>query len=143
MDELIRKLREWTFWCGSTHRYSHDIHPHICDDAANALEELQAQLAQVMAERDALLRAQEEAEKNEPLTLDELRQMDGKKIYIRYINHCKIFYNDEISPYYGKNEQYIQRYNGVLRACDLPLKYYGEEWLAYRRKPKEGAGNGL
>ena len=87
------------------------------------------------------LRAQEEAEKNEPLTLDELRQMDGEKIHIRYVNHCKTFYNDEIAPYYGKDEQYIQRYNGMLRACDLPLKYYGEEWLAYRHKPKEGVEN--
>lgn len=77
----------------------------------------------------------DEAEKNEPLTLAELRLLDGEKIYIRYVNHCKTFYNDEIAPYYGKDEQYIQHYSGTLRACDLPLKYYGEEWLAYRRRP--------
>lgn len=168
MDKLIRKLREWTFWCGSTHKYSHDIHPHICDDAANALEELQAQLKQVKTEltvykqtgwepcdykllgtyKDeadkarkelneavceiAALRAQE-AEKNEPLTLAELRQMDGEPVYVisdwpdengwRIIdcvmNHGRevdVFFNDDV------------RENGTE---------LNETWLAYRRKPKE------
>lgn len=86
----------------------------------------------------AALRAQMEAEKNEPLTLDELREMDGDKVYIQFIGACKGFYDDEYAPYYGKYEQYVQKYNGMLRACDLPLKYYGESWFAYRHKPKEG-----
>lgn len=74
---------------------------------------------------------------NKPLTLNELRKMDGDKIHIRFIGTCKGFYDDEYAPYYGRQEQYIQKYNGMLRACDLPLKYYGEAWLAYRRPPKE------
>ena len=76
------------------------------------------------------------APENKPLTLDELRGMDGNKIYIHYIGHCFGFYEDEVAPYYGDKEQYIQRYNGMLHACDLPLKYYGIEWLAYARKPE-------
>lgn len=64
--------------------------------------------------------------------------MDGDKVYIQFIGACKGFYDDEYAPYYGKYEQYVQKYNGMLRACDLPLKYYGESWLAYRRKPEEG-----
>lgn len=27
---------------------------------------------------------------------------------------------------------------GMLRACDLPSKYYGEAWLAYSCNPEEG-----
>lgn len=75
---------------------------------------------------------------NDPLTLDELRGMDGEPIYIQYIGTCEGFYDNETAPYYGQFEQYIQKYNGMLRACDLPLKYYGKTWLAYRRKPDGG-----
>ena len=79
-----------------------------------------------------------EAQPNEPLTIEELREMDGDKIAIHYIGDCAGFYEDEIAPYYGDQEQYIQRYNGMLRACDLPLKYYGTQWTAtlYRRPPE-------
>ena len=75
---------------------------------------------------------------NEPLTLEQLREMDGDKIAIHYIGDCASFYEDEIASYYGDQEQYIQRYNGMLRACDLPLKYYGTQWTAtlYRRPPE-------
>lgn len=75
---------------------------------------------------------------NDPLTLEELREMDGDKIYIQHIGACKGFFDDEYAPYYGKLEQYVQKYNGMLRACDLPSKYYGEAWLAYRRNPEGG-----
>lgn len=81
------------------------------------------------------LRAQRKVARNAPLTLDELREMDGDKIYIKFIGVSRGFYDDEYAPYYGQHEQYIQKYNGMLRACDLPLKYYGESWLGYRRKP--------
>lgn len=81
------------------------------------------------------LRAQAEAEKNAPLTLDELRQMDGDKIYIHYIDG---FYTDEDGAYFGKFEQLVRDCEGKLTACALPLGYYDKTWLAYRHKPKEG-----
>ncbi len=71
------------------------------------------------------------------LTLDELRKMEGDKIHIHYIGPREGFCEYEVAPYYGKYEQYVQEYNGMLRVCDLPLKYYMVTWLAYRRKPKE------
>ena len=75
---------------------------------------------------------------NEQLTIEQLREMDGDKINIHYIGACAGFYENETAPYYGNHEQYIQRYNGMLRACDLPLKYYGTQWIAtlYRRPPE-------
>lgn len=71
----------------------------------------------------------------DPLTLSELREMDGDKIYIRYIDG---FYTDEDGAYFGKFEQLVRECNGKLTACELPLKYYGKTWLAYRRKLEEG-----
>ena len=84
------------------------------------------------------LKAQNEQEANKRLTQDELRDLDGDKIFIQYIGPCEGFYDDEYAPYYGRYEQYVQKYNGMLRACDLPLKYYGNSRIAYRRKPEGG-----
>ena len=72
---------------------------------------------------------------NDPLTLEELREMDGDKVSIHYIDG---FYTDEDGAYFGKFEQLVRECNGRLTACELPLKYYGKTWLAYRRKPEEG-----
>lgn len=72
---------------------------------------------------------------NDPLTLEELREMDGDKIYVHYIDG---FYADEDGEYFGKFEQLVRECNGKLTACELPLEYYGKTWLAYRRKPEEG-----
>ena len=68
---------------------------------------------------------------NDPLTLEELREMDGEKIFIRYING---FYSDEDGAYFGKFEQLVRECEGALTACELPLEHYGKTWLAYRRK---------
>ena len=84
------------------------------------------------------LQHQQQAEKNDPLTLEELREMDGDKIYIQHIGHCKGFYEDVYAPYFGRHEQYVHGYNDMIGATDLPLKYYGTEWMAYRHKPDEG-----
>ncbi len=83
----------------------------------------------------AALRAQAEAEANEPLTPEQLREMDGEKIYVHYIDG---FYTDEDGAYFGKFESLVRECERKLTACNLPLKYYGKTWLAYRHKPKEG-----
>lgn len=71
---------------------------------------------------------------NDPLTLEELREMDGDKIYVHYIDG---FYADEDGAYFGKFEELVRECEGRLTACELPLKYYGKTWLAYYRKPEE------
>lgn len=128
MNKLIETLRGMADMLDGPQNAGNLFVPAIIGrfrEAADTIERLEAE--------NAALRAQQE-QQNEPLTLDELREMDGEKIYIRYIGHCKNFCEDKTAPYYGKNEQYIQHYNGMLQACDLPLQYYGEEWLAYRSK---------
>lgn len=71
------------------------------------------------------LREQEEQENQKPLTLEELRQMDGEPVWVHNISADKLFwmlaYKDLASNRLGW----------------LDYSDYGNTWLAYRRKPKE------
>ncbi len=86
----------------------------------------------------AALHAQAEAERNNPLTLDELRQMDGEPVYIasdkRGAGYC-------IVDWHGAKENkwvYFSRTGTAegMSAKAVFAKDYGVTWLAYRRKPK-------
>lgn len=134
IEEAIRILEDGEWWA-AIDDYCHQEREEF-DLLYDAIDLTVAALrAQQEAEKTQL--AQDKSTQNEPLTLDELWEMDGDKIYIKFIGACKRFYDDEYAPYYGRHEQYVQKYNGMLRACYLPLKYYGKAWLAYRHKPKE------
>lgn len=88
-------------------------------------------------ERIGKLRTQPE---NEPLTLEELRLMDGEPVYVVALDNPL-----ENQPYWaiaGINSNDSRHQNGVSLynrvqgdwgAFDL----YGDTWLAYRSKPKE------
>ena len=39
-DDLINRLKKETYWLGGSELYSHDVHPIICDEVANAIIEL-------------------------------------------------------------------------------------------------------
>lgn len=94
----------------------------------------------------AALRAQAKAEKNEPLTLEELWQakkqwepvyavsVDGADIFpkrwsVPCVLDCTVAYGcgqtESIVAIYGKN-------------LTLSESEYGRTWLAYRRKPENG-----
>jgi len=85
----------------------------------------------------AALRAQAEAEKNDPLTLDELREMDGEPVWIveypdwghwELSEDAEDYLADRDSDFYGMKH-------------DDPCGKYGLHslgWLAYRQRPKEG-----
>lgn len=76
------------------------------------------------------LRAQQELESNEPLTVDELREMDGEPVYI----HSDTFPGDCGWRVVKKASVLdIQFTDGD---CFL-FTFYGKSWIAYRRKPKE------
>ena len=88
----------------------------------------------------AALRAQEETEKNEPLTLDELRQMDGEPVWLE---------TGEVSI----DEQIVGRWDIIHSVSDtymvlmgggngFRLDNYGKTWIAYRHRPKEDTENG-
>ena len=69
--------------------------------------------------------------RNEPLTLDELRKMDGEPVWVEFqdgsggcwgLVHITVF-------------THIVFANGHF--CTVGKPYYGKTWLAYRRKPEE------
>ena len=78
----------------------------------------------------------EVTKKVEPLTLDELRQMDGEPVW------CEIYIKGQPSFYgivHGENV------TGFIPGDDKPANLaitnvgaYGFAWLAYRQKPEEG-----
>ena len=73
----------------------------------------------------------EVTKKVEPLTLDELRQMDGEPVWVEFqdgsggcwgLVHITVF-------------NHIVFANGLF--CTVGKPYYGKTWLAYRQKPEE------
>ena len=75
------------------------------------------------------LRAQQAAEKNEPLTLEELREMIGEPVWVQSPG----------IPEYGRWAivEGVGEDSLFLRD-DFTCREYGKIWLAYRRKPEEG-----
>ncbi|HIT08729.1 MAG TPA: hypothetical protein IAB55_06555 [Candidatus Merdivicinus faecavium] len=76
---------------------------------------------------------------NEPLTLDELREMDGQPIYVTTKN-----YGDGwcILNWHGVNKSYTYFSRAGtsegMTATPISAKTYGDLWLAYRRPPEGG-----
>ena len=68
--------------------------------------------------------------KNEPLTLDELRKMDGEPVWVQFL-HNKIGYWYLIDCH---NSEFIRFY----RSGFFINGEYSKGFLAYRRKPEEG-----
>lgn len=86
-----------------------------------------------------VLREQEERENPTPLTLDELRQMDGEPVWLetgevsigeQICGSWEIFIGRESAIYY-----FTRRKRGFF------AEHYGKTWLAYRSKPKEAMKN--
>ena len=74
---------------------------------------------------------QQDARKNDPLTLDELRQMDGEPVYCVEIT--------------GREEWLFRRDGGFadmygeFTSDDFMLRdNYGKLWWCYRQKPEDG-----
>ena len=75
----------------------------------------------------SILRAQTDAPSNDPLPLEELREMDGEPVWVviagvgRYavIEHCE------------------KRSTKFTDGMEPPNDRYGIYWLAYRRRPEE------
>lgn len=70
---------------------------------------------------------------NAPLTLDELREMDGEPVWIQAVS----------KPGMGRYEvlgEYSPELNAQLMAGGkmMDCNTFGKTWLAYRRKPEEG-----
>ena len=85
----------------------------------------------------AALREQEERENPKPLTLDELRQMDGEPVFLVELVQKS---DPETPNLWGWWIVFTSHNtNGFIpRGGGLFSNYgYGKTWLAYRSKPKE------
>ena len=68
---------------------------------------------------------------NDPLNISQLRKMDGEPVFI------KCLFNDDLSSYVVVDKP--RDSNGIFtRLFYASFDYYGDEWLAYRRRPEEG-----
>lgn len=78
---------------------------------------------------------------NDPLTLDELREMDGEPVWIVGADDAAIDCNGYAVVdfhYYGPDMPLIFWFGNEVE--DEPkIENYGITWLAYRRRPKEDA----
>ncbi len=77
----------------------------------------------------AALQAQQERENQKPLTLDELRQMDGGPVWVEF--HLGLFTPVWMLVNAPEHAAYDSLHQKVCFDC------YGDAWLAYRHKPKE------
>lgn len=79
---------------------------------------------------------------NEPLTLDELREMDGEPVYIYYTEPDLEFHEQENG--WMLIEEFGVNCDGKKIVCFSNsdfynyLENYGKTWLAYRYKPLKG-----
>ena len=74
---------------------------------------------------------QQEHDRNEPLTLDELRRMEGQPVYI--VENTEYW---SIVNGFCRNGVYLLSYGNPDDFGSFEL--YGKAWLAYRQKPEEG-----
>lgn len=85
----------------------------------------------------AALRAQAEAEKNEPLTLDKLQEMNGEPVWV-----CPPSMEDEKEWSLASGEwALVDTEYELCRTVSGGLCVFennGKTWMAYRRKPDEG-----
>ena len=98
------------------------------------------------------LREKAEREDPQPLTIEELRQMDGQPVFLKYsIAQCQCSgWNVIDSVYLTEYGDYLEHKEGKLYSVvgmemvkfitgqSFATQKYGETWLTYRHKPKEG-----
>lgn len=84
----------------------------------------------VNAAQDAL-REKAEREDPKPLSLNELRQMDGEPVWIK-ADHYGIF--ADVVKISGRDDG--DNFVGVKLCYRLQENGYGKTWIAYRHKPK-------
>ena len=125
--ELVERLHENAEWARCNEWETPLCLADGLTAAADTIERLQAELATVAAERD---RYKAERENPQPLTLEELRRMDGEVVYI-----------PESEEYFGgmgivsvSQERVVDV--GVPKFGYWLFREYGEGWRAYRSKSK-------
>lgn len=81
---------------------------------------------------------QADRQQNAPLTIEDLRKMDGEPVYVvptdrfsEYGKWCIVSVDD--------NDDYSWALVPGIDCWSWKFRNYGEQWLAYRHKPEGGA----
>lgn len=83
------------------------------------------------------LREKQQAEKNDPLTLEELRKMDGQPAFFVCVDHihlsmwCIVW----VSDIFGKKKVEAHGRTFMVHREFLEDFSYGKHWIAYRSPP--------
>lgn len=105
-------------------------------------DDIPLQVATALDMAISALRAQQEQESNEPLTLDGLRQMKGEPVWITPVKESgHIPVPEQWTIFAGMSEDINKNKVYVFSTIRTPLsctgESYGQTWLTYRRKPKD------
>ena len=134
--ELVERLNAYSA--------QYQNHGGITAEAADRIEQLRAELyfekidntklkgelATVAAERD---RYKAEHENPQPLTLEELRRMDGQPVWVTFADNYVPVTHTQIPPLWmivSAEDEELQAKNEYVCFSDIG-------WIAYRSKPKE------
>ena len=124
-NELLRALRSTA---ADQHRCFGCGYEYKCSIRGCAINRAAAELiVQLAAENEAL-----RYPTNPPLTLEELREMDGEPVWVVPLNDFDILPANYLVNAY--EEQIVVDKFGAY----LDFEDYGKTWLAYRRRPEEG-----
>lgn len=79
---------------------------------------------------------------NEPLTLEQLREMDGKPVYVVPINQSEwiCWENDSNAAYGLVRKSWVRVWReetADMQHTDFDFDDYRKTWLAYRRPPRK------
>lgn len=78
-----------------------------------------------------------------PLTLEELREMDGEPVWVKVVDHTVFADNKDDFDGWGMCRSSWVRVWDERRADTVKVDYdfedYGKTWLAYRRRPEGGS----
>ena len=115
--------------CGSW--FASTIHDGACPTCSRAIKQLRLNMTanrlieRAQAEKDGRLMV---LPHNDPLTLEELREMDGEPVWGAF---------SDGSGRYMIIQWHNSEFFKTFECGFLLLEEYGKTWLAYRRKPEE------
>ena len=124
-NELLRALHTTA---ADQHRYFGCGYEYKCSIRGCAINRAAAELIEQLAAENEALRHPP----NLPLTLEELREMDGEPVWVVPLNDFDILPANYLVNAYA--EQIVVDKFGAY----LDFEDYGKTWLAYRRRPEEG-----
>lgn len=134
-------IKDCSGWC-ETCAFVHDCAKHDNNDVGPAVWHWNCEDWQWRGMIDTAieaLHAQEEAEKNEPLTLSELLQMGGEPVWIDDFTWKKAGLWGLVSRFRQQStgKLYVYVYNAQQGERIYSSQEYEKYWLAYRHKKEE------